>query len=79
VGRYRVTAPAGGYSGVSVGVPFRDGVALVDSSEHGAALAYFRRRGYRVEPEAPAEPEQPAKAPTRARRGAAKSSPSSEE
>lgn len=46
---FRVTAPVEGYTGVVCGVVFQDGAAVV-SEEHRAALSYFRRRGYGVEP-----------------------------
>jgi hypothetical protein len=47
--RYRITAPAEGHTGTVAGVAFHDGTAEVDGGER-AALAYFRRRGYQVQP-----------------------------
>lgn len=49
---FKVTTPAPNYSGERSGVVFRDGVATVDDSDamQARALAYFRRRGYGVEP-----------------------------
>ena len=41
----KVTAPVEGFTGVSAGVEFVDGVAETNDA---AALAYFRRRGYKV-------------------------------
>lgn len=55
--QYKVTAPAAGFSGDSAGVVFTDGIAVTDDSNR-AALAYFRRRGYTVEPETGPDPEQ---------------------
>ncbi|MFJ1865541.1 hypothetical protein ACIOD1_13000 [Streptomyces sp. NPDC088097] len=56
--QFQVHSPEGGFSGEISGVVFRDGAALVsgDLPQHRAALAYFRRSGYRVTDEAPAEP-----------------------
>lgn len=54
--RYTVTAPAAGFSGDIAGVVFRDGTAVAEDGRHKAALAYFRRRGYTVEPESAPEP-----------------------
>lgn len=45
---YRVKAPTG-FTGESVGVVFRDGVAEVEASQT-AVLGYFARRGYTVTP-----------------------------
>lgn len=48
---YRVFTPAAGFNGPRAGVQFRDGVAVVDTDDEmqARALAYFYRRGYRVE------------------------------
>jgi hypothetical protein len=46
---YTVTAPEQGYSGDVAGAVFVDGSATVPESST-AALTYFRRRGYTVEP-----------------------------
>lgn len=54
--RYLVMTPEAGYTGKVAGVAFADGRAAVDSEQHRQALAYFRRKGYRVE-EAQPEPE----------------------
>lgn len=56
--RYRIAAPAEGHTGVVAGVPFRGGVAELDTDAPGAgaALAYFRRRGYSIEPAGDASP-----------------------
>lgn len=43
---YRVTTPVVGFSGMSAGVNFTDGVAEVDD---GPALRYFRSAGYGIE------------------------------
>lgn len=48
--QFQVHSPEGRFNGEISGVVFRDGAAVVseDSSAGRAALAYFRRRGYRV-------------------------------
>lgn len=46
---FKVTAPDGSFSGEVAGVSFSKGSATVDSGDNRAALAYFRRRGYKVE------------------------------
>ncbi|MFY7065992.1 hypothetical protein ACOQFV_09035 [Nocardiopsis changdeensis] len=46
---FKVTAPDEGFSGEVAGVVFSKGAATVDSDDNRAALAYFRRRGYKVE------------------------------
>lgn len=46
---FKVTAPDSGFSGEVAGVSFSKGAATVDSGDNRAALAYFRRRGYKVE------------------------------
>jgi len=43
---YRVHAPAEGYEGEVGAVVFRHGVAEIEA---GREVAYFRRRGYRIE------------------------------
>ncbi len=43
---YRITAPVADFRGTVAGVEFVDGQATTDNE---AALAYFRRHGYRVE------------------------------
>jgi hypothetical protein len=50
--RYHVTAPDPGFSGESCGVVFTDGAAVVsdDTKEGRAAIEYFRRRGYVLDP-----------------------------
>lgn len=48
-----VHAPVKGYSGLSAGVLFVDGVGEVDPS-NTSALRYFHRKGYRIE-----QPSQP--------------------
>lgn len=59
---FRVTTPQPGYTGVSVGVQFIDGVG---ECPDGPALRYFRSQGYGVEPAEPAvepaEPQPPAR------------------
>lgn len=45
---YRVTAPDPSFSGTVAGVVFSQGSATVPDDKK-AALAYFRRRGYKVE------------------------------
>lgn len=59
---YRVTAPDKGFSGEAVGVVFSQGSATVPDDKK-AALAYFRRRGYKVEPT-----EQPKRAQSRTKK-----------
>lgn len=51
--RYTITAPVEGHDGEVAGVPFRRGVAELDTAADGAspALAYFRRRGYGITPQ----------------------------
>lgn len=46
-----VTAPVPGFTGTRAGVSFRDGRGEVDP-DNAAALAYFARRGYSIEPHA---------------------------
>lgn len=71
--QFTVRSPEAGFNGESLGVHFKDGVGHVnDSSKEGrAAIEYFRRRGYTLEPEGsgqeqadgpqekPAEPTEP--------------------
>lgn len=54
---YHVTAPEPGFSGESCGVVFRDGTAVVsDATKPGrGAIEYFRRRGYQVTANVPAD------------------------
>lgn len=47
---YKITTPVLGFTGVSVGVNFTNGVAEIDSETQAPALAYFRAQGYGVEP-----------------------------
>ncbi|QTU45637.1 hypothetical protein F3K20_12860 [Streptomyces scabiei] len=73
--KYRITTPVVGFTGVSAGVNFTNGVAELDVPEgrpedqlryNARALAYFRSQGYGVEeigPE-PAENDKP-KTPAR--------------
>jgi hypothetical protein len=44
-----VTAPAPSFTGTRAGVSFRDGRGEVDA-DNAAALAYFARHGYSIEP-----------------------------
>jgi hypothetical protein len=44
-----VTAPAPDFTGTRAGVSFRDGRGEVDA-DNVAALAYFARHGYAIEP-----------------------------
>jgi hypothetical protein len=57
--RYRITTPVRGFRGEVAGVAFIDSRAEVDEDANARALAYFRRKGYRVEAvePAPAEPQ----------------------
>ena len=48
--RHRIVSPVRGFTGEVAGVAFADSKAEVDESSHGRALAYFRRKGYGVEP-----------------------------
>lgn len=48
-----VRSPVEGYVGISAGVAFSDGVAVVDDAQD-SALRYFRRAGYDVRPASPA-------------------------
>ncbi|MCO1575023.1 hypothetical protein M8C13_04520 [Crossiella sp. SN42] len=50
---YRVTTPATGFTGVSAGVNFTNGVA--EPVTDGPALSYFRAAGYGVEEIEPPE------------------------
>lgn len=52
--KHTVTTPVAGYTGLSAGVNFTDGLAVVDDQEQAAALAYFRSQGYGVVEGAPA-------------------------
>lgn len=60
---YTITSPEPGFSGTVAGVAFRNGQATVDSDHAragaGAALAYFRRKGYGVDGDAREPEEQP--------------------
>jgi hypothetical protein len=56
--KYRVTTPVVGFTGVSAGVNFTNGVAELDVPEdrpedqlryNARALAYFRSQGYGIE------------------------------
>jgi hypothetical protein len=64
--KYLIRTPVLGFTGVSVGVNFTNGIAEVDSETQVPALAYFRAQGYGIEPLDEPEPEQPA--PSRARK-----------
>lgn len=70
--KYMVSAPNAGFDGVVGGVRFAGGRAEMDDGEHGAALAYCRRRGYRVEPVGDEKPEP--KSPPKRQSSAKKSS-----
>jgi predicted cobalt transporter CbtA len=48
--RYRITTPVRGFRGEVAGVAFIDSKAEVDEAANARALAYFRRKGYRVDP-----------------------------
>lgn len=61
----RVTAPNRGYSGISAGVQFKDGVGETDNP---AALAYFRQAGYGIDGDPPV-PQAPPEADARAHTG----------
>lgn len=50
VAEFYVTAPDGEFAGDVAGVRFSGGSAVADGVRDRAALAYFRRRGYTVEP-----------------------------
>lgn len=59
----KVYAPNAGYTGRVGDVAFADGLAEVDADTQGAALAYFRGRGYGIgEPAAPGPEATPAPA-----------------
>jgi hypothetical protein len=49
--QHKITTPTPGYTGKVAGIAFADGTATIDDSNdaHRRALAYFRRKGYRVE------------------------------
>ena len=44
----RVFSPSRGFSGVVAGVTFSGGAGVVDEEAQAAALAYFRRKGYKI-------------------------------
>jgi hypothetical protein len=48
--RYVITAPERRFSGEVAGVAFFNGRAEADDAQHVRALAYFRRKGYDVQP-----------------------------
>ncbi|GAB3224136.1 hypothetical protein GCM10027447_12450 [Glycomyces halotolerans] len=50
--KYTVTTPVKGFSGARAGVMFHRGVGEVDDSDQSGAksLAYFKRKGYGIEP-----------------------------
>jgi hypothetical protein len=72
--KYKITAPVARFRGEVVGVVFHDGTAILsvpdgppsadDPATRGprAALTYFQRKGYRVEPLEP-QPAEPQAAP----------------
>lgn len=77
--RYTITAPVATFTGEVAGVGFASGVATLDTERPGAgaALTYFSRKGYTVEPveEPKAEPEPESEVketPKRPRRAGAK-------
>jgi hypothetical protein len=75
--RYTITAPERDFTGEVAGVGFARGTATVDSDNPGAraALAYFGRKGYTVEPVEESKPElepEGRAAPKRARRAGTK-------
>ena len=47
--RVRITTPVPDHTGVVGNVYIRDGVAVADTEEHAAEIAYCRRNGYTVE------------------------------
>lgn len=49
--RYRIQTPVHGFTGTAAGIVFVDGQAVIDSDQHAAALAYFRRQHYGITPE----------------------------
>jgi hypothetical protein len=51
--RHTITTPVAGFTGISAGVNFTNGQAVVDDQEHEAALRYFRAQGYSVVEGAP--------------------------
>lgn len=50
-----VRAPVRDFKGVVAGIVFTGGVATVDDEKHAAAVAYFRRKGYQLGEEEPAD------------------------
>lgn len=52
-----VTTPVVGFSGISAGVNFTDGVAHVDPVSQSAALRYFRGAGYGIQEISADEPD----------------------
>lgn len=48
--RYVILSPERRFSGEVAGVAFFNGRAEADDAQHVRALAYFRRKGYSVEP-----------------------------
>lgn len=68
----KVHAPNPAFSGTTVGVVFKDGVADFDPKQNGAAEAYFRRRGFGLgkPAELPAAPGTDARHVTQVRVGA---------
>ena len=59
---FKVTAPQP-FTGEIAGVSFHKGEATANRERDRAALSYFRRHGYSVEPVIEDEPEQPAEEP----------------
>ena len=55
-----IHTPVKGFSGEIAGVPFVNGTG---ETENPAALAYFQRRGYKVEADKPAPKRTPKAAP----------------
>jgi hypothetical protein len=51
---HKITAPVSGYTGTVAGVTLANGTAETDNE---AALSYFRRHGYSVEPVEEPEPD----------------------
>lgn len=48
--RFTITTPVRGFRGEVAGVAFIDSRAEVDEDANARAIAYFRRKGYGVEP-----------------------------
>src|SRR5258707_1122996 len=51
--RYTISTPVPGFTGMSAGVNFPNGQAVIDDEDEAAALRYFQAQGYDIAEGAP--------------------------